>query len=88
MSRFATFAASQPAIRLYRLLIRLLPNLRSDKRGAVGGARPARLDLALLSDHELRDLGYPPRIYRDGWLAAPWVPLSDSRPRHDRLPPI
>lgn len=83
MPRFATTLASQPNSRLGRLLAALGAALRPANR-----ARSTKLDLARLSDHDLRDLGFQPPIYPGGWLAAPWLPLNRKQPRRDHLPPI
>jgi|GEM_PF-6453031 len=83
MPRLATALASQSSTRLNRLLARLGAALRP-----ATSARPAKLDLARLSDHDLRDLGFQPPVYPGGWLGAPWLPLNHDRPRRDRLPPI
>lgn len=83
MSRFAIALPFRPDSRLYRLLAGL--GLASRPGGS---ARAAKLDLDRLSNHHLRDLGFQPRLYGEGWLAAPWLPLNHDRPRPDHLPPI
>lgn len=83
MPRFAIALASQSNSRLGQLLVRLGAALRPANR-----TRAAKLDLARLSHHDLRDLGFQPPIYPGGWLAAPWLPLNHERLRPDDLPPI
>lgn len=71
--------------RLSRLLNRLRQFLRPHD---VEDRRPARLDLVRLSDHDLRDLGLPPRSDHEMRLSAPWLPGSRHRSHPHHLPPI
>jgi uncharacterized protein YjiS (DUF1127 family) len=73
-------------LQLYRLLARLGRALQ--RAGDHDGIRPAKLDLARFSEHDLHDLGLSIDADRDLWLSAPWQSGSQIRYRPGRLPPI